>query len=227
MPQYIFNHETGEWKHHTNQVFKERKWLGNFNFKNGEMSWSNQRKTDDITNNDEKEKKTLEYFITKAHELLAETTKAALKMPIPDQSLLFQDPKAAKLRWILLPSDVKSILCSRQGILPNNSQNKAPFHPISYPKIQNATESTVVGSYQGRILEPFNVLSNLNNTGQSLGNTKSSWLDIKIDSSTTTNSVISKNDDDENEEKFEEPSIDACILTKRSENPPALKVKFC
>ena len=225
MPQYIFNHETGEWKHHTNQVFKERKWLGNFNFKNGEMSWSNQRKTDDITNNDEKEKKTLEYFITKAHELLAETTKAALKMPIPDQSLLFQDPKAAKLRWILLPSDVKSILCSRQGILPNNSQNKAPFHPISYPKIQNATESTVVGSYQGRILEPFNVLSNLNNTGQSLGNTKSSWLDIKIDS--TTNSVISKNDDDENEVKFEEPSIDACILTKRSENPPALKVKFC
>jgi len=48
-------------------------------------------------------------------------------------------------------------------------------------------------------------------------------LDIKIDS--TTNSVISKNDDDENEAKFEEPSIDACILTKRSENPPALKVK--
>ena len=58
-----------------------------------------------------------------------------------------------------------------------------------------------------------------------MGNNKSSWLDIKIDS--TTNSVISKNDDDENEEKFEEPSIDACILTKRSENAPALKVKFC
>merc|ERR1712223_2072784 len=75
MPQYIFNHETGEWKHHTNQVFKERKWLGNFNFKNGEMSWSNQRKTDDVTNNDDEiEKKTLKYFITKAHELLAETT---------------------------------------------------------------------------------------------------------------------------------------------------------
>ncbi len=33
MPQYIFNNETGEWRHHTNLVFKERKWLGNFSFK--------------------------------------------------------------------------------------------------------------------------------------------------------------------------------------------------
>ena len=39
MPQYIFNNETGEWRHHTNQVFRERRWLGNISYASGKFSY--------------------------------------------------------------------------------------------------------------------------------------------------------------------------------------------
>ena len=39
MPQYIFNPETGEWKHHTNLVFKERQWLQSISYSKGFFSF--------------------------------------------------------------------------------------------------------------------------------------------------------------------------------------------
>merc|ERR1719412_37934 len=164
MPQYIFNHETGEWKHHTNQVFKERKWLGNFDFKGGQVSF-NHTKNEEISD-------TFKDIMSKAHELLKDMTKMAMKMQIPDQSLLFQDPKAAKLRWILLPSDVKLILNSKQMTL----KITAPFIPIVYPIIQNSVKS--VGSYKGIIDDTLILPSQIN-----MQEGKSSWLNIKMDSS--------------------------------------------
>jgi hypothetical protein len=34
LPLYIFNLETGEWRHRNLQVFKDRKWLGSINYRN-------------------------------------------------------------------------------------------------------------------------------------------------------------------------------------------------
>lgn len=39
LPQYTFNPETGEWKHHTNLVFRERQWLQNISYGNGFFSY--------------------------------------------------------------------------------------------------------------------------------------------------------------------------------------------
>ena len=38
IPQYIFNPETGEWKHHTNLVFKQRQWLQNISYDGGQFN---------------------------------------------------------------------------------------------------------------------------------------------------------------------------------------------
>lgn len=39
LPLYIFNLETGEWRHRHQQVFKDRKWLGNVNYKNNKFNF--------------------------------------------------------------------------------------------------------------------------------------------------------------------------------------------
>jgi hypothetical protein len=40
LPQYILNPETGEWRHRSNIVFKDRRWLGNINYHEGKMSYT-------------------------------------------------------------------------------------------------------------------------------------------------------------------------------------------
>lgn len=39
LPLYIFNLETGEWRHRNHQVFRDRKWLGNVSFANNRFSF--------------------------------------------------------------------------------------------------------------------------------------------------------------------------------------------
>ena len=36
---YIFNLDTGEWRHRNHQVFKDRRWLGNIDYKNNEFNF--------------------------------------------------------------------------------------------------------------------------------------------------------------------------------------------
>ena len=35
--QYMFNPETGEWRHRQHQVFRDRKWLGSISYSSGQM----------------------------------------------------------------------------------------------------------------------------------------------------------------------------------------------
>ena len=111
MPQYIFNNETGEWRHHSNQVFKERKWLGNFNLLAGKFDCAERAESCAMT---------FEKLLSTAKELELESAKIAAKMHIPDQTLIFSEVE--KLRWILLPSEVKS---------KSKITGSSPFHPKS------------------------------------------------------------------------------------------------
>ena len=201
MPQYIFNHETGEWKHHTNQVFKERKWLGNFNFDNGKVSFDHTKY--------EELKESHSDILAKAHVLLKETTKVSSKLHLPDQSLLFQDAKVGKLRWILLPSDVKTRLSSKA---PIELKVRCPFSPFTFSSTKGS--KALGGSYKGRLIDQLALPSELNAKTE-----KSSWLNIKIEETAKPPNI------EPEVEAQDEPNIDACILTKRPENPPPLKVK--
>ena len=40
LPHYIFNLETGEFRHRNLQIFKDRKWLSNINYKNGMFNYN-------------------------------------------------------------------------------------------------------------------------------------------------------------------------------------------
>ena len=197
MPQYIFNNETGEWKHHTNQVFRERKWLGNFDFLAGKME-------NPVTQTSD----TFQDVLKEAFEKLEETVKVAAKLHVPDQTLLFSDAKVAKLKWILLPSEAKSRLCSRQVLV----KVEPPFSPKVF---KTSLETSGFGSYDGNLSE-----KSLNLT---LNGHKSSWLNFKIVKKEYTNGHTEVIDRPEVEQ--EDYSIDACILTKRPEEIPKLQIK--
>ena len=93
------------WPHHTNQVFKERKWLGNISLHQGQFLFKHDFEEVAST-------LTFREIMDKALELEKETAKAAQKLHIPDQTLLFNEDH---LRWILLPFEAKAMLCSRSG----------------------------------------------------------------------------------------------------------------
>ena len=43
LPQYEVDHKTGEWRHHSNSLAKERKWLGAIRYTDGKMLFSDRR----------------------------------------------------------------------------------------------------------------------------------------------------------------------------------------
>lgn len=43
LPQYVVDLNTGEWRHHTNAVFKDRKWLTSIRYVDGKMTVNERR----------------------------------------------------------------------------------------------------------------------------------------------------------------------------------------
>lgn len=43
LPQYVVDLNTGEWRHHTNAVFKDRKWLSSIRYIDGKMTVNERR----------------------------------------------------------------------------------------------------------------------------------------------------------------------------------------
>ena len=86
----------------------------------------------------------------KAIELKNDTIKAAQRRHIPDQTLLFSD--VAYLRWILLPSEVKSKLCSKLKDVSTENLGQSPFHPIVYEKLPETEVEEIVFERNPRML---------------------------------------------------------------------------
>ncbi|XP_055926526.1 uncharacterized protein LOC129958245 isoform X2 [Argiope bruennichi] len=99
LPQYIFNPETGEWKHRKRQVFLSRKWLGSISYKTGRFV----AKENDVQNGILKNPKDL---LDEAMEIFQNSISEATKKFTPDQELIFDD-ESSELRWFLLPSEAK------------------------------------------------------------------------------------------------------------------------
>lgn len=138
MPQYIFNNETGEWRHHTNQVFKERRWLGHISYKSGAFLYRDK-------NTSSNESKSLRDIRDEAGQVLADAEKAAQKLQVPDQTILFSG-KSSELRWMILPYEAKQLLLRKQLERP---QLVTPFVPKKYD-FKGETEQ--VGSLTGGTL---------------------------------------------------------------------------
>lgn len=105
LPQYVFNPETGEWKHSRHQVFKERKWLGSISYRTGKFSYHGSEDEDNFSACAKNPKEVLQ----KAEQVYANAAKVANRASLADQAVMFDDD-SAKLRWFLLPSEAQQLL---------------------------------------------------------------------------------------------------------------------
>nr|CAD7605906.1 unnamed protein product [Timema genevievae] len=122
LPQYILNPETGEWRHHTNSVFRDRKWLGSIRYTDGKMSVNERRVSGQGTFPQDYGE-----ILQTARNIFNKARKMAQRYPLSDQCVMFDD-RTDRLRWFMLPSEA-------QDILLGNSQNvkhDVPFDPIQY-----------------------------------------------------------------------------------------------
>ncbi|XP_014206620.1 uncharacterized protein LOC106638097 [Copidosoma floridanum] len=123
LPQYVLNPETGEWRHHTNSVFKDRRWLGSIRYTDGRMSATERRVSGPgvfpQSHSD---------CLQTARNTFNRARKMAQKFPMQiDRSVSFGERSEA-LRWFMLPREA-------QDLLLGNSQNvkhHVPFDPIRY-----------------------------------------------------------------------------------------------
>lgn len=121
LPQYVIIPETGEWRHHTNSMCKDRKWLGSIRYTDGKMTM-NERKI----SGPGVFPQTYQDCLQTARNLFNRSRKTAHRSPLPDQGIIF-DERSNRLRWFVLPSEA-------QDLLLGNSQNvkqDVPFDPVT------------------------------------------------------------------------------------------------
>ncbi|XP_047121332.1 uncharacterized protein LOC124804985 [Schistocerca piceifrons] len=122
LPQYILNPETGEWRHHTNTVFRERKWLGHIRYTDGKMTVSERRISclgtfpQDYAD-----------CLHTARNIFNKARKMAQRYPLADQCVMF-DEHTEKLRWFMLPSEAQDLLLGHS----RRVKHHVPFEPAIY-----------------------------------------------------------------------------------------------
>ncbi|KAF7987829.1 hypothetical protein HCN44_003692 [Aphidius gifuensis] len=123
LPQYVLNPDTGEWRHHTNSVFKERKWLGAIRYTDGKMITSERR----VSGAGGVFPQSCSDCLQTARNIFNRSRKMAHRYPLQiDRSVSFSE-KGDSLRWFILPGEA-------QDLLLGNSQNvkqDIPFDPMS------------------------------------------------------------------------------------------------
>ncbi|KAK3874249.1 hypothetical protein Pcinc_020802 [Petrolisthes cinctipes] len=139
LPQYILNPETGEWKHHTNTIYRGRLWLQKVSYANGKFFYSKREEAQDAPD--------YVQCLEEAQLLFSEAPKAAQRRMLADNTILFQD-EAANLRWFLLPSEARALLLSPSSpsapLVPSlNTYPKPPFSPVKYPLSDSELSSRI------------------------------------------------------------------------------------
>lgn len=120
LPQYVVDLETGEWRHHTNTMCKDRKWLSQIRYVDGKMTMNERR----ISGPGLFPQSYSESLQT-ARNLFNRARKTANRMPYHDQGITF-DARGEKLRWFLLQHEAQSLLTSNA----QNVKQKVPFDPL-------------------------------------------------------------------------------------------------
>ncbi|XP_065157950.1 uncharacterized protein [Atheta coriaria] len=122
LPQYTVDGGTGEWRHHTNPISRDRKWLGSIRYVDGKMTMNERR----ISGPGLFPQSYPECLQT-ARNLFNRARKIAMRSSSDEQGIKF-DTRAEKLRWFMLQHEA-------QDILTGNSQNikhDVPFNPQGF-----------------------------------------------------------------------------------------------
>lgn len=122
LPQYHMNPETGEWRHHTNSVFKDRRCLSTIRYADGKMSAIERR----ISGNGVFPQSHGDSLQT-ARNIFNRARKMAQRYPLQVDRAAAYDERSEALRWFMLPNEA-------QDLLLGNSQNvkqQVPFDPLA------------------------------------------------------------------------------------------------
>nr|CAH7716425.1 unnamed protein product [Callosobruchus chinensis] len=122
LPQYVVDLDTAEWRHHTNAVSKDRKWLSSIRYIDGKMTMNERR----ISGPGLFPQNYSECLQT-ARNLFNKARKTVNRAPYPDQGIAF-DSRGEKLRWFMLQHEAQSLLTSNA----QNVKQTVPFDPIGY-----------------------------------------------------------------------------------------------
>ncbi|KAF7381347.1 hypothetical protein HZH66_013741 [Vespula vulgaris] len=132
LPQYVLNPQTGEWRHHTNGILKERKLLGTIRYTDGRMNASERRASGSGAF-----PQSYADCLQTARNIFNRARKMAQRYPLQtDRIFNFISEQTEPLRWFMLPSEA-------QDLLLGNSQNvkqEVPFNPtLASHRIAHAT----------------------------------------------------------------------------------------
>ncbi|RZC42997.1 uncharacterized protein BDFB_005852, partial [Asbolus verrucosus] len=122
LPQYVVELETGEWRHHTNAMSKDRKWLSSIRYVDGKMTMNERR-----ISGPGLFPQSYQECLQTARNVFNRARKTANRTPYTDQGITF-DARGEKLRWFMLQHEAQNILTSNA----QNIKQKVPFDPISY-----------------------------------------------------------------------------------------------
>ncbi|XP_014604764.1 PREDICTED: uncharacterized protein LOC106787160 [Polistes canadensis] len=121
LPQYVLNPNTGEWRHHTNGILKERKLLGTIRYTDGKMNASERRVSGSGVF-----PQSYSDCLQTARNIFNRARKMAQRYPLQtDRIFTFISEQTEQLRWFMLPNEA-------QDLLLGNSQNvkqEVPFNP--------------------------------------------------------------------------------------------------
>ncbi|XP_043682821.1 uncharacterized protein LOC122636054 isoform X4 [Vespula pensylvanica] len=163
LPQYVLNPQTGEWRHHTNGILKERKLLGTIRYTDGRMNASERRASGSGAF-----PQSYADCLQTARNIFNRARKMAQRYPLQtDRIFNFISEQTEPLRWFMLPSEA-------QDLLLGNSQNvkqEVPFNPtLASHRIAHATPVTSTHESLVNSLTTANGMRRLNSDIPRTGN---------------------------------------------------------
>lgn len=120
LPQYLVDEKTGEWRHHSNSLAKERKWLHSIRYTDGRMLFNDRR----ISAPGGFPQNFADCLQT-ARNLFNRARKMAQRSTVDDLPNKLMNETAEKLRWYMLPREAHELLLGHS----QNVKHSVPFDP--------------------------------------------------------------------------------------------------
>ncbi|XP_053671126.1 uncharacterized protein LOC128721399 [Anopheles nili] len=125
LPQYEVDEGSGEWRHHSNSLAKERKWLGAIRYIDGKMLFSDRR----ISGPGSFPQNYSDCLQT-ARNLFNRARKMAQRATTEEIVLKLSNAAMEKLRWYMLSGEAHELLLGHS----HNVKNTVPFDPTRIPE---------------------------------------------------------------------------------------------
>lgn len=136
LPQYQVDKKTGEWRHHSNSLAKERKWLQSIRYNDGKMLFNDRR----ISSPGAFPQNFADCLQT-ARNLFNRSRKMAQKSTVGEGLFLNLSDSSEKLRWYMLPGEAHELLLGHS----QNVKHSVPFDPTRI-----AEPSSIINMIQKR-----------------------------------------------------------------------------